>query len=51
MGKKDAYLFMADMWRPKHPIDGRYLWLPIQFENDIPYLEWVEKWNMDFFDK
>lgn len=51
MGKKDAYLFMADMWRPKNPIDGRYLWLPIQFENDIPYLEWVEKWNMDFFDK
>ena len=51
IGKKDAYLFMADMWRPKYPIDGRYLWLPIQFENNIPYLEWIDKWNLDFFEK
>lgn len=50
-GKKDVYLFMADMWRPKTPIDGRYLWLPIQFDNDVPYLEWIDEWNLDFFDK
>ena len=50
MGKKDAYLFMADMWRPKNPIDGRYIWLPIQFENNTPYLEWIDSWNLDFFD-
>ena len=49
MGKKDAYLFMADMWRPKHPIDGRYIWLPIQFDNDVPFIEWMDSWNMDFF--
>ncbi|MGV8962453.1 MAG: family 43 glycosylhydrolase [Candidatus Saccharimonadaceae bacterium] len=51
MGKKDAYLFMADMWRPKNPIDGRYIWLPIQFEKNIPFIEWKENWNLDFFDK
>lgn len=51
MGKKDAYLFMADMWRPKHPIDGRYIWLPIQFENNTPYIEWMDEWSLDFFDK
>ena len=49
MGKKDAYLFMADMWRPKHPIDGRYIWLPIQFENDVPFIEWMDSWNIDVF--
>ncbi len=48
-GKEDAYLFMADIWRPKNPIDGRYAWLPIQFENDVPFIEWIDEWNFDFF--
>lgn len=30
-GRDDAYLFMADIWRPKCPSDSRYLWLPITF--------------------
>jgi hypothetical protein len=30
-GRKDAFLFMADIWRPKCPSDSRYLWLPITF--------------------
>ena len=30
-GRRDAYLFMADIWRPKCPSDSRYLWLPITF--------------------
>ena len=25
-GKKDAFIFMADIWRPKHPSDARYIW-------------------------
>lgn len=38
---KDDFLFMADIWRPEHPIDARYLWLPIRFdaETKLPYLE------------
>ena len=40
---------MVDMWRPRHPIDGRYIWLPIQFDNDVPFIEWMDSWNMDFF--
>jgi beta-glucanase (GH16 family) len=47
-GKKDAYVFMGDMWRPKYPIDGRYMWLPIKFEKDILYLEWMDEWDLDF---
>ncbi len=50
-GKTDAFIFMADRWTPQNAIDGRYIWLPIQFkENGIPYLEWMDEWSLDFFD-
>lgn len=45
-GKKDAYIFMADIWRPKHPSDARYIWLPITFKADgTPVVEWKDNWN------
>jgi len=51
-GKVDAFLFMADRWKPENAIDGRYVWLPVQFEEEgLPYLEWMDKWNLDFFDE
>ena len=50
-GKKDAFIFAADRWRPKDPIDGRYIWLPIEFENDYPIIKWYESWDLSFFDK
>jgi len=50
-GKKDAFIFMADRWRPKNAIDGRYVWLPIQFDgNGKPFLEWKDKWDLSLFD-
>lgn len=50
-GKKDAFIFMADRWTPKNAIDGRYIWLPIQFKADgTPFLEWLDEWSLDFFD-
>ena len=46
-GKKDAFIFMADNWRPRNPIDGRYIWLPILFRQDgTPYLEFIPEWNI-----
>ena len=43
---------MADIWRPKHPIDARYIWLPIQFQEDgTPFVEWMDSCTMDWFDK
>lgn len=50
-GKKDAFIFMADRWRPKSPIDGRYVWLPILFENGLPYLKWFDEWDLSIFDE
>lgn len=43
----DQYIFMADRWRPKNPIDGRYVWLPIKFEDEKPILEWYDDWRLD----
>lgn len=50
-GKKDAFIFMADRWRPKNPIDGRYIWLPITVKDDKPLLEWKADWSLNELDK
>ena len=45
-GKKGQFIFMADRWVPENPIDGRYIWLPIQFDQKgIPFLEWKDEWT------
>ncbi len=49
-GKKDAFIFLADRWTPENPIEGKYIWLPIQFIDDKVVLEWMEKWNLSVFD-
>lgn len=48
-GKKDAFIFMADRWMPENPIDGRYIWLPIYFDNDRIRLKWKDKWDLSIF--
>lgn len=50
-GKKDAFIFMADRWTPRDPIDGRYVWLPVLFEDGMPVLKWMDEWTLDFFDQ
>lgn len=50
-GKKDAFIFMADRWRPDNAIDGRYVWLPIRFDKDgKPFIEWMDEWDLSLFD-
>lgn len=49
-GKKDAFIFMGDRWNPDNAIDGRYVWLPVQFdEAGLPYLKWLDEWDLGFF--
>jgi hypothetical protein len=45
-GKKGAYIFMADRWTPKNPIDGTYIWLPVKMENDNIEIKWLDNWNL-----
>ena len=40
------YIFMADIWRPHHPSDARYIWLPIEFENGKPVVRWRNEWSL-----
>ena len=49
--KKDAFIFLADRWNPKDLKDSRFLWLPIQLENNQPFIQWLDEWNLDFFKK
>lgn len=45
-GKKDAYIYLGDRWMPDNAIDGRYVWLPVKFENDKLVIEWQDKWSL-----
>ena len=41
----DKNIFMADIWRPRHPSDARYIWLPIEFEDGKPVIKWRDEWG------
>lgn len=42
----ENFIFMADVWRPKHPSDARYIWLPITFNGDgKPEVRWQSEWS------
>ena len=49
-GKKDTYIFMADRWRPKNAIDGRYIWLPIELKGNEPIVQWYDTWVLSRLD-
>ena len=49
-GRPDAFVFMADRWNPQDAIDGRHVWLPIEFHHDVPMFAWHDEWDLRFFD-
>ena len=50
-GRPGPLIFMADVWRPNNPIDGRYVWLPIRWQNGLPVLEWCSEWDLSVFER
>ncbi|MCX6910470.1 MAG: glycoside hydrolase family 43 protein [Verrucomicrobia bacterium] len=48
-GRKDTFIFMADRWNKTNLADSRHLWLPLQFKDGRPVVEWREKWDLSFF--
>jgi len=46
-GKKDCFIFIGDRWTPENHIDGRYIWLPIEFEGEKPVIRWKDAWSFD----
>ena len=47
--RNNAFIFMADRWKPRNPIDGRYIWLPIHFEDGSPIIKWYDQWDLSVF--
>jgi len=45
-GLPGQFVFMGDLWRPKNAIDGRYLRLPVEFENGTPVLRRSNAWSL-----
>ena len=50
-GRENTFIFMADRWKPQNAIDGRYVWLPIEFKNGLPVLKWVDEWDLSVYDQ
>jgi hypothetical protein len=48
-GRTNAFVFMADRWNKTNLSDSRYLWLPLQFKNNRPVIEWMPSWDLSFF--
>jgi beta-xylosidase len=49
VGRPGAFIFMADRWNPENAIDGRYIWLPVLWENGMPILRWMGTWDLNVF--
>lgn len=50
IGKKEAFIYMGDRWMPDNAIDGRYIWLPVEFEDDKLIVKWFDEWDLYVFD-
>jgi hypothetical protein len=49
--RKDDLIFVADRWNPKDLKDSRYLWLPIEWQDDTPTIPWKDNWDLGVFGK
>ena len=48
-GKAGAFVALFDQWCPQNAIDGRYLWLPVQWRDGRPVIEWQSEWSLEVF--
>ena len=44
-GKPGAFIYMGDRWD-----GGRYVWLPVRFEEGKLVLRWLDEWDLSVFD-
>lgn len=48
---KDDFIFIADRWNPRDLKDSRYLWLPIEWQDDNATIPWKDEWGLSDFGK
>lgn len=49
-GKKNAFIYIGDRWNAKDLSDSRYHWLPVQFKEGRVAIEWIDNWDLTWFD-
>jgi hypothetical protein len=37
-------------WQEPNTSVADYVWLPIRFDGDMPYLDWTDEWRIEDFD-
>ncbi|GHT52812.1 beta-glucanase [Bacteroidia bacterium] len=42
----NKFIYMGDRWTPQNAIDGRYIWLPVEFTNEKFTLQWQNEWQI-----
>ncbi len=47
--KPGKFIAMFDMWRPENAIDGRYIWLPVEFVDGTMQIQWHDSWDLSIF--
>ncbi len=55
-GKHGAFIYMGDRWLPAKIGDqekpgGRYIWLPVRFEEGRFVLRWMDEWDLSVFER
>lgn len=52
-GKENMFIFMADKWNGNNLRDSRYLWLPVQVDDEADELtiSWADEWTLGDFEK
>ncbi len=48
-GKEGAFIAMFDVWTPRNPVDGHYIWLPVTFKDGKIIVKWADEWDLSVF--
>ena len=49
-GREGTFIFMADRWQKENLQDSRYVWLPIDFDGESISIDWIDSWDLSYFD-
>ncbi|ELN2738041.1 family 43 glycosylhydrolase [Pluralibacter gergoviae] len=41
------YYYMGDRWNSENLTLSTYVWLPIKWHDNLPYIEWVDSWKFN----
>jgi len=42
----DKVIYIGDRWTPENPVDGTYVWLPLEIKDSQATLRWTDSWRL-----